>query len=756
VVFTVAVCWLFSAALFGGKALSAADLVYFEPPFSAHRPPGLVTPSNPGLTDPVFIYQPHWRLIHADLDRGQLPLWDPTAGAGRPLLASVQSAPLFPTNWPGIGLTAPDGYALAAALKLLLAALGAYVLARTLGRSRAASTVAGLAFGVGSAMVVFAEHPHGTALAMLPWIFAATDRICRRGDLLGVLGLAAAGALGVFAGHPETLLVGAVGAAAWALYRSLEQGQPRRLLLVAAGAAGAAALGAVVLIPFAELLAHAYAPSRNQLPPDAPKDLLYGLAFPDILGRPDKVDFGSTSGRTSGTYAGRAIYAGALPLLLAVAALVPRRGRDELFLAGLGAGGFALAVGVPGLREVVEHAPVLDLVLPHYFIWLTVIAVAVLAAFGFDRLGELDRRGRRWALGAMLVALVVPAAYVLRHTGLLSQLGAALDQQPVLGDAVASRDVATMAAVMRWLLFGGLAVAVAALIGWRRTGWVLAAAVALLAIDLVSLGRGYHPAVDPKLAVPPPSPLLAQVRSFDGPARVAGVGEALRPNLASDYGLRDARMDDLPMIERYALLWRALGGTVERGTGQALWAPVGARPDRPLDAFAVRSTLTQGPVALNPDPLPRAWVAFGWRAAPTMRAAIAATAASGRTELLRAPVVEGLPTRLGAPAPSPARIARDDPGAVDLSVRAPRPGLLVLDDLDYPGWSASVDGRDAPIHSANGAFRAIAVPAGAHTVRFSYEPASVLVGAIISAIAWLALIIAGVVLLVRGRTAGRT
>jgi hypothetical protein len=239
------------------------------------------------------------------------------------------------------------------------------------------------------------------------------------------------------------------------------------------------------------------------------------------------------------------------------------------------------------------------------------------------------------------------------------------------------------------------------------------------------------------------------------------VGEALRPNLAADYGLRDARAEDLPVVERYALLWQALGGRLDRGTGQTLWAPVSATPDRPLDVFAVRSTLTQGPVAANPDPLPRAWMAFAWRPAPDMRAAIRATAASTRARLLRAPVVEGLdapPPPLAPPRariPAPARIVRDDPARVDVTVRTQRAGLLVLDDLDYPGWKASIDGRDATIHPANGAFRAVAVPAGAHTIRFAYEPASVLVGAIVSALAWLALLAAGVVLLVRGRTAGR-
>jgi len=63
-------------------------------------------------------------------------------------------------------------------------------------------------------------------------------------------------------------------------------------------------------------------------------------------------------------------------------------------------------------------------------------------------------------------------------------------------------------------------------------------------------------------------------------------------------------------------------------------------------------------------------------------------------------------------------------------------GLLLLSDvlLDtyYPGWKATVDGKSAHIEAADAAFRSVAVAAGRHTVRFSYGPASVRWGGIVS------------------------
>lgn len=68
-------------------------------------------------------------------------------------------------------------------------------------------------------------------------------------------------------------------------------------------------------------------------------------------------------------------------------------------------------------------------------------------------------------------------------------------------------------------------------------------------------------------------------------------------------------------------------------------------------------------------------------------------------------------------------------------------GLLVLADAFYPGWSAEVDGRSAPILRADGLFRAVALAPGSHRVVFRYRPLSVFVGAGLSAVALLAVLL---------------
>jgi uncharacterized membrane protein YfhO len=69
-------------------------------------------------------------------------------------------------------------------------------------------------------------------------------------------------------------------------------------------------------------------------------------------------------------------------------------------------------------------------------------------------------------------------------------------------------------------------------------------------------------------------------------------------------------------------------------------------------------------------------------------------------------------------------IANYADNSVELDVGAPKAGIVVLHDLFYPGWEASVDGRSEPVLRANVLFRGVEIPAGHHRVAFSFRPLS--------------------------------
>jgi len=59
---------------------------------------------------------------------------------------------------------------------------------------------------------------------------------------------------------------------------------------------------------------------------------------------------------------------------------------------------------------------------------------------------------------------------------------------------------------------------------------------------------------------------------------------------------------------------------------------------------------------------------------------------------------------------------------VIVEVNSPSGGILLLNDVWHPWWRATIDGADAEMMRANAIFRAVQVPPGKYTVRFSFEP----------------------------------
>jgi len=76
---------------------------------------------------------------------------------------------------------------------------------------------------------------------------------------------------------------------------------------------------------------------------------------------------------------------------------------------------------------------------------------------------------------------------------------------------------------------------------------------------------------------------------------------------------------------------------------------------------------------------------------------------------------------------------------VELAVRTPVSGTLVLSDVYYPGWRAEVDGVPAEVLRADYVFRAVLLPPGEHTVRMEFSPWTWRVGLTVSIVTWVGL-----------------
>jgi hypothetical protein len=100
-------------------------------------------------------------------------------------------------------------------------------------------------------------------------------------------------------------------------------------------------------------------------------------------------------------------------------------------------------------------------------------------------------------------------------------------------------------------------------------------------------------------------------------------------------------------------------------------------------------------------------------------------------------------------------IVRESDTALSLRASADADSFLVLSDVYYLGWRASVDGREAHVYQTDYALRGVRVPAGVHVVEFRYAPRSLRVGASVSVISLLAVALVSLALARRERTCAR-
>lgn len=81
-----------------------------------------------------------------------------------------------------------------------------------------------------------------------------------------------------------------------------------------------------------------------------------------------------------------------------------------------------------------------------------------------------------------------------------------------------------------------------------------------------------------------------------------------------------------------------------------------------------------------------------------------------------------------------ARILSYRPDEIVLFTKTSGPAYLLLSEMFYPGWKATVDGHPRSILRGNYLFRVVQIPAGPHVVRFVFDPLSIRLGLAVTAL----------------------
>lgn len=151
-------------------------------------------------------------------------------------------------------------------------------------------------------------------------------------------------------------------------------------------------------------------------------------------------------------------------------------------------------------------------------------------------------------------------------------------------------------------------------------------------------------------------------------------------------------------------------------------------------------------VLTRPTALPRAWIVHDAVQATGMQGAMLVE--DGTVDPAVTAAIDGSlpPLRAIGSRPESASIVSYAPEKIVIRTESPADGILLVSEVDYPAWKAHIDGVEVEVMTAFGLIRAVALPAGTHTVTFEYDASTEEMGLAISG-ATASIVFAGLVLL---------
>jgi hypothetical protein len=732
----------------------------------------LVTGHTLAWRDTSQLFAPMRSLIAESLREGKLPLWNPYEALGMPLFAQLLHGVLHPWSVLTAFVARGDGIDLLISFYVATGAIGAGVLARSLGASGNGAMVAGLGYGLsGYLLGVSAVLQYLAAGGTAPWAVAGLRAAARGGK-----GRVALGAVGIavlhLAGDPQWAIVAALLGSLLAWEMNGRTGLMRAAIAVTAGTA----LAAIQLIPSWALL-HASSRVEGLSPQDriqwalSPARIIEFVIPGFFAGRP-----GAGSDPVYSWLGGKSIYPlpflpsiflGFPVLVLSVSGIRSSRttrllGWSALLFLWLSFGHFTGASYALGWLPVWGSFRYAEKLIGPF-----TLCVSALAALGLGRFTDslLPRAVRPMCIGSAAAAVLAAVCVALAGSASSHQLIPEEAWAPLWRRFASGL---TLAAV-------GLAVLGGA--GYRRnraqgnkeasgTRWVVAVVLLTgLAGSVAALhagapdSRAQRPLAQlradtqvPRVVTPVNDivlPVDKRFDDFDGLQAVrsrAGAAPFTVPSRVDNFttytGLLPGRFNT--MAAAFGVLGEAQWIAFRRfAVSHVVLTPALSQPDE-----SAANTAINGGRLVQFDPewnisvwqVPhQPWARFAEHVLPVNTEADAVSAvvrleSSGdRTTVLQG---RSLPTL----SPGVVLSIERQPDHVRVEAEAPGDSLLVVADSFWDGWKATLDGRPVDIEIADGLVRAVRWPAGKHVLDMRYQPVEVRIGAVVSGIAALLLL----------------
>jgi len=690
---------------------------------------------------------------------GGLPLWNPFFASGQPFAGNPAYEVFHPLTTLFFFLPFDWAFRLQVIIPLLIAAAGMYWFLRMLRRSRPASLLGSLSWSCGGYLLsTTCQLAFLHAASVIPLALGFAVRLVRKPEATNGIGLALIVGTQCLTGEPSTLLMMPllVSAAVLAERRHLAR---RAFPSLAASLLLGLALGAVTLIPG---LHHAGKTVRAMGLPEPMANLwsmpawrAFELFTPYPLGHVVPGQPGLFWGgflynpRVLPFY--HSLYPGLLIALLAIFALVARRRRLWPWLA-VALLGFVMALGrnFPAWSFVRRLPLFADIRFPEKFSLLVCFPLVTLAAYGFDYAVLGPARARLWMKRALLKFVVLGLLAACAVWLARKHLPNNFPQGQTLRDCLRVSLVALASLLPLWL---------ARRLGRMRRALALCA---VLALDLIAVGRGLVPTTTVASLTTPPFFLMPLVQRkkddviFHMAAWAPGLDVSLglaRPPIPVEWGLamtyeRDFDLTQLRWTaEATTAFWKALEADprlvapvlARRGiTAVVQFRPGASAPEAnlksPTGAYTLEATAIHDPRPFA-FPVRRTHVVHGpdgWlQAVRELGSEIPDVALVDSGQSLALPE---------QPSPARVRLVARTPVQFALEVEAagPAASFIAVNQTWDQGWRARVDGILAPIVRTDISLSGVLVSPGQHRVEFEYFDDALAAGLAVSVVAALA------------------
>ena len=685
---------------------------------------------NPLIVDPVVQTYPWKSLIIENLKSKNLPFWNPYSFSGQPLLANVQSSAFSILNILFFVFPFKIAWALYIILPPIISSIFMYLLLRELKLSKIASSFGAFILPFTGYFITWLEWGNMIATAMwLPVLLLSIKKTFSRITIKWFLFIVLVTSQVLLAGFWQTAFYVYLATFLYLLFTYLKEKRLSPLLWVIFALLIGILVASPQILPTLEFINYSsrdvdlgYFKGRQDW--FLPYQNLIQLIAPDYFGNPSTYNYWGVW-----NYLEFSSFIGIIPLCLALFSLKNVNNESKYFIF-LGTISLLLALKNPiSQLPYTLDLPLLSTMQPSRIIFLLVFSFAALSAFGLEKFINAKPSKKLLILPLTILCLLIT---VLVLTFLFKDIFPQLNGQNTQNIAMRNLVLPILTAISLIVIFIFKVLNLSPKI-------VIAAIVLVTVFELFRFGYKFN-SFSKFSWIFPQTETISFLQNQPRPFRVMILDRRIfEGNTSSVYHLEQVGGYDPLFLKDYAKLvssWDS-NRVSEPGSYNRIVFPKNYE-SQIADFLNIQFILSldeinnQEFVKVFEEGKTKVYKNLNF--IPRAIFVDEVIKVGGQDEALSLMLNKSLnfakqsvSTDFGFNnnnSNSTVKFERYDDQSFSLSSSTEKQSPLVVSNIFYPGWEASIDGKKTPIYKVNFMFQSILVPQGSHKVEFKFRPRS--------------------------------